>query len=322
MKKQCFTLEDSDTKITLTVEKKRKKPVAKLIDVLKAKTEMLSYLTSENCTIDPELRSNEGYVIGQQVRIWPKNATSKYGLVTLHSNYQDGSDNDDIRMRLSGRQRFDETDSFDAYLDAPGIYTDKTKSWLETNNEYGEILTESSTTHSDIVICAPHGGIIENYTDEEADWMYSRLVSHHSKDASSWVACGWQDAIGAFDAWHITSTDISRDSFSKLDQIGDRGFTYAVSFHGFSEDDIYVGGGASSTLKNEVKTAIENAVGTAYDVVVVSSGAYSGVSPDNFVNWLTSGGSGGVQIEQPYGARRDYGQAIAEAVADVFASKI
>ena len=296
--------------------------MSKLIDVLKAKTEMLSYLTSENCTIDPELRSNEGYTIGQQVRIWPKDQSSKYGLVTLHSNYQDGSDNDDIRMRLSGRQRFDETDSFDAYLDAPGIYNDKTKSWLQSNNEYGEILTESNTTHTDIVICAPHGGVIENYTDEEADWMYSRLVSYHSKNASSWVACGWQSAIGAFDAWHITSTDISRTSFAKLDQIGDRGFTYAVSFHGFSEDSIMVGGGASSALKTAVAIAIATAVGTAYDVDVVSSGAYAGVSPDNFVNWLTSGGSGGVQIEQPYGARQNYGQAIAEAVADVFASKI
>lgn len=301
---------------------KKEKPMAKLIDVLKAKTEMLEYLTSERCTIDPELRSGEGYAIGQQVRIWPKNQSSKYGLVTLHSDYQDGTDNDDIRMRLSGRERFDETDSFDAYLDAPGIKTDKTKSWLESSDEYGEILTETSTTHDKIVCCAPHGGIIENYTDEQAEWMHSRLANHHSKDSSCWVACGWQDAIGAYDAWHITSGDISRDSFALLDQIGDRGFGYAVSFHGFSEDSIMVGGGAPTALKTEVANAIAAVVGEAYDVDVVSSGPYGGVSEDNFVNWITDGGTGGVQIEQPYGARRDYGQAIAEAVADVYASKI
>lgn len=301
---------------------KRMKKMAKLIDVLKAKTEMLEYLTSENCTIDPELMSAQGFVLGQQVRIWPKNASDKYGLVTLHSEYQDGTDNNDIRMRLSGRQRFDESDSFDAYMDAPNIKTDYTKSQLESYNEYGEILTETNTTHTDVVVCAPHGGVIENYTDEEADLFSARLALHHSKNCSCWVACGWQDAIGAFDAWHITSTDISRASFELLDQIGDRGFCYAVSFHGFSEDSIMVGGGASSTLKNEVKTAIENAVNGAYDVEVVSSGPYGGVDPDNFVNWLTRGGSGGVQIEQPYGARQNYGQAIAEAVADVFASRI
>lgn len=301
---------------------KRKPKMAKLIDVLKAKLEMLEYLTEERCTIDPELRSGQGFSIGQQVRIWPKNQSSKYGLVTLHCDYQDGTDNDDIRMRLSGRQRFDETDSFDAYLDEPGIKTDKDKAWLEANDEYGEILTETCTTHSDIVCCAPHGGIIENYTDEQAEWMHARLANHHSKDSSCWVACGWQDAIGAFDAWHITSTDIDRASFAKLDQIGDRDFTYAVSFHGFSEDGIAVGGAAPTALKTEVANAIAAVVGEAYDVDVVSSGPYAGTSPDNFVNWLTSNNENGVQIEQPMGARSTYGQAIAEAVADVFASKI
>jgi hypothetical protein len=52
-------------------------------------------------------------------------------------------------------------------------------------------------------------------------------------------------------------------------------------------------------------------------VTVVNDGPYGGTSPDNFVNWLTAAGNG-VQIEQPYGARRDYGQAIADAVASVF----
>lgn len=296
--------------------------MSKLIDVLKANTAMLDYLTEESCTIDPELRTSQGFALGQQVRIWPSSAATKYGLVTLHSDYQDGTDNDDIRMRLSGRQRFDQSDSFDAYLAAPGIKAGQTKSWLETNDEYGELLTETDSTHTKIVCCAPHGGVIESYTDEQAEWMHARLSDHHSKDSSCWVACGWQDAIGAVDAWHITSTDISRDSFSLLDQIGDRGFSYAVSFHGFSEDSIMVGGGSSSALKTEVASAIELVVGVDYDVDVVSSGAYAGVSADNFVNWLTSGGSGGVQIEQPYGARRDYGEAIAEAVADVFAAKI
>lgn len=298
--------------------------MSKQIDVLKAKSSMLSYLTPENCTIDPELRSNEGYNLGQQVRIKVKQHTDKYGLATLHSDYQDGNDNDDIRMRLSGRQRFDETQSFDAWLDPAGVKDgdSNTKAQVQNDNEMGEWLDETSSTHTKIACTAPHGGIIENYTDEQAEWMHDRLSTHHSKDSSCWRCAGWQSAIGAFDAWHITSTDISRDSFPKLDQIGDRGFEYAVSFHGYSEDVISVGGGASASLKQEVADAIEAVVGAAYEVVVVSSGPYGGVDPDNFVNWLTSGGSGGVQIEQPYGARKDYGQAIAEAVADVYASKI
>lgn len=290
------------------------------IDVLKAKSEMLEYLTEENCTMDPELAQNNDVEIGQQFRIKVKTDTSKYGLVTVHSVYQDGTDDNDIRMRLSGRQRFDQIDSFAAYLEGCDqvVLHGKDNSWLNTNDEFGELLDETNTTHTDLVICAPHGGMIENYTDEMAKWCYDRMVAL-SKSASCWRCIGHQDVIGAYNAWHITSTDISRYSFPYLNQIGDRDFSCAVSFHGFGEADIAIGGAASTSLKTDVKEAIETVVGTNYDVTVVSTGPYAGVSSDNFVNWLTDG-SGGVQIELPYGARQTYGQDIAEAVASVFAS--
>lgn len=291
------------------------------IDVLKAKSEMLAYLTEENCTMDPELASDNDVEVGQQIRVKVKNASSKYGCATVHSFYQDGSDDNDIRMRLSGRQRFDQSDSFDAYLEGCDqvVLHGKDNTWLNANDEFGELLDETDTTHTDLAICAPHGGMIENYTDEMAKWCYDEMVSR-SKSASCWRCIGHQDAIGAFDAWHITSTDISRLSFPYLNQIGDRDFSHAVSFHGYGEADIAVGGAASSALKTEIKEAIEDVVGESYEVTVVSTGPYAGVSEDNFVNWLTDG-SGGVQIELPYGARQTYGQDIAEAVAAVFAAK-
>jgi len=289
------------------------------IDVLKAKSEMLAYLTEENCTMDPDLADNEGVVVGQQVRIKVKNDSTRYGLSTVHSFFEDGKDDNDTRMRLSGRERFDETDSFDAYLEGCDqvVLHDKTDSWLNDNDEFGEFLRETGTAHGEVVFCSPHGGVIENYTDHMADWAQDKMEGL-SKDSSAWYCIGHQDKLGAFAAWHITSTDISRESFPYLDQIGDRAFDYAVSFHGYGEADIAVGGGALTVVKTEVKEAIEAVVGSAYDVNIVTSGPYAGVDPDNFVNWL---GSDGVQIEMPYGARRDYGQAIAEAVAQVFAGK-
>lgn len=292
------------------------------IDVLKAKSEMLEYLTEENCTMDPELAQANDVEVGQQVRVRVKNVTTKYGLATVHSFYQDGSDNNDIRMRKTGRERIsDSDDSFDAYLEGCDqvVLHGKDNAWLNSNDEFGELLDETDTAHTDLVICAPHGGMIENYTDEMAKWAYDKMVDL-SKSASCWRCIGHQDAIGAYDAWHITSTDISRLSFPYLNQIGDRNFSHAVSFHGYGEADIAVGGAASTTLKTEVKEAIEAVVGTNYDVTLVSTGPYAGTSEDNFVNWLTDG-SGGVQVELPYGARQNYGQAIAEAVAVVFAGK-
>lgn len=287
------------------------------IDVLKALSSqdyLLGY--GERISMDPDLGSENGVALGQQVRIARKQL---YAIYTVYAWYEDGSDDNDVRMALAGRQRLDTDDSWSKTpWNTEALAQGKTAAELEAQNEYGEFLDESDDTHIGLVICAPHGGVIENCTDEQAERCYNQL---NGKDVTCWRAKGWNSAIGAYDAWHITSTEISRTSFHKLDQIGDRDFTYAVAFHGFSESDIAVGGAAPLALKQEIATAIQNAVGSAYTVNVVTSGPYAGTSPDNFVNWLTSG-NGGVQIEQPYGARRDYGEAIADAVAAVFASKI
>jgi phage replication-related protein YjqB (UPF0714/DUF867 family) len=293
--------------------------MAKKVDVLKAKSSQ-SYLIGheERVSMDPHLAAAEGVVVGQQIRIRCRENDSKYGIYTVHQFMEDGKDNNDVRMALDGRKRLDETDSFKGWLEGCDSIVDHghDEAWLQSNDEYGEFLDETGATHAGLVVCAPHGGVIENYTDEQAERVFDQL-DVASKDVTAWRCKGWQGQIGAFDAWHITSTEISRDSFPYLDQIGDRDFSYAVSFHGYGEEDIAVGGGASTAFKQQVADAIQAVVGSAYDVTVVNDGPYGGTSPDNFVNWLTAAGNG-VQIEQPYGARRDYGQAIADAVASVF----
>ena len=251
--------------------------------------------------MDPDLADAYGIVEGQQVRIAVKSDTSKYGMYTVYAFYEDGNDNDDVRMALDGRQRLDESDAFDGYLEATAVTTGVSEATLQSNNDYGCFLDETDSVHTGLVATAPHGGVIESYTDEQAERVYSQL-SGASKDVSAWRCKGFQSAIPL------------------LDFIGDRGFEYAVSFHGYSGSDILVGGAAPSALKESVADAIQEAVGEAYTVQVVSSGEYAGTSAANFVNWLTDGGDGGVQIEQPYGARSGYWQDIADAVADVFAA--
>jgi phage replication-related protein YjqB (UPF0714/DUF867 family) len=291
----------------------------KLISVLKAKSEMLICLTDENCTIDPELASNPEFNFrkGQQCRITVKDYAKRYGLITIHSKIQ-GVDNNSIQMRLSGRERFCESESFEAYLEDAGVKRDKDKLWLERHNEFGEFLDEDN--NATVVFCAPHGGKIEEFTDEQAKSAYARIRDIHGKAAACWRCCGWHASLRASKAWHITSTDISRLSFPKLDRIGDRNFKYAVAFHGYSENEILIGGSASEHLKVTICSAIQNACGSDNVVVKITSGGhYSGTDPDNFVNWLTKSGAGGIQIEQPYVARQKFGTEIAEAVADAFA---
>lgn len=289
------------------------------IDVLKAKTEMLAYLTEESCTMDDELRGALGLSVGDQFLLTVQSNSDAYGLVTIHSDYEDGSDNDDIRLRLSGRQRFNQSDSFAAWAEAWTPVHGQTDSWLNTNDELGEFLEETSSSQTDFLVLAPHGGAVEGYTDELAQELYDELTVSYSKDASAWYCIGYQSELGAFDAWHITSTDLSENSFPYLDDVSGRTYDYAVSIHGYSGGDVLVGGGCSTAHKEDVKDALD-AISWSYTVTVVGAGdAYGGTDPANIVNRYSSCG---VQLELPFSARQSYWQDIAGALADLYQTLI
>ncbi len=294
-----------------------------MVDVDKSLSTMENLIgKQERIYMDKKLGEAVGVSIGQQVRIYSKDSTDKYGNFTIYGWYDDESGGSTIWMDSTGLSKFDQTESFDGCFKKEAVLYDMSASNLESNDEFGCFLNETNTSHSNIVVGSPHGGNIERYTDEQAVWFYDRIADYHQKDVSAWYCMGWHSVVGAFDAWHITSTDISRKSYLKLDQIGDRAFKYSVSFHGFEGSEFFVGGAAPTALKEEVKAAIESVVNGNYVVTVEEiGGTYAGTSVDNFVNWLTSDQSNGVQIEQPYTARGTYGKAIAEAVADLFAGK-
>jgi phage replication-related protein YjqB (UPF0714/DUF867 family) len=274
----------------------------------------------ERCSVDPDKLDDIGVSVGTQIRITHDGNGNK-GLATVAEARNENQEKK-VRMCKDGRRRWvADGSTFNCTVDKNCLRSDLSDVELASQDEYGERLQETSTTHTKLCICAPHGGYIERWTDEMSKRMYSYL-SGQSKDASNWYAVGHGGSEGAFKAWHITSTEISTFSFALLEQIATRGFDYVVSFHGYGEDTIAVGGGAGATLKQSVADAIQNAVGDAYEVEVVTSGPYAGVSEDNFVNWLCGAGGEGVQIELPYSARQDYWQSIADAVASVYAGLI
>ena len=168
-----------------------------------------------------------------------------------------------------------------------------------------------------LVVIAPHGGAIERQTDKQAE----RVASLLGRDrASVWRCKGFKAGGGAFERWHITSTDIHESSFPLLKTIRARGFAHAVAFHGFSAADVLVGGAAPFALKQEIASALEEALaGSGIRVRIPDqSENYDGDSVRNIVNRLTADGATGVQIEQSLGARDGFWQPIAEAVASVY----
>jgi phage replication-related protein YjqB (UPF0714/DUF867 family) len=165
------------------------------------------------------------------------------------------------------------------------------------------------------------GGLIEEYTDRQAERVAAELPG-----ISCWRCKGWKPGGGAFDRWHITSTDIHEASFPLLNTIIHRGFTHAVAFHGFSEDDILIGGGASDSLKNELKEAIDDAVNNESSRCKVTiriaraEDNFNGDSPENVVNRLAKGN--GIQIEQALAVRERCWPEIADAVAAVYRRRL
>ena len=275
----------------------------------------------EHCSADPERVATVGRALGHQVRI--KRNDSEYGLYTVSEVRQENPDGI-VRMSGAGRERLGTNEGFAGTLDSQVPDPSCTDAEAEAEGEFVERLSDDGINRGLIVI-APHGGDIERYTDEQAECVASQLAA---KGVSSWLCKGWKPGGGAFERWHITSTDIHEASFPLLDSIIARCFTYAVAFHGYTPDpgqpDILVGG--TSALREEVVMAIKDAVADS-DITVelsdpIRDKVFNGDNLLNIVNRLTASGRTGIQIEQSLRARSSCGRAIADAVATVYNSEL
>jgi phage replication-related protein YjqB (UPF0714/DUF867 family) len=274
----------------------------------------------EHCSADPEKLATLGRECGHQVRI--KRNDSEYGLYTVSQVRQESPD-DVVRMGLTGRERLGTSDEFVGTLDSQVPHPTFNDTEADANNEFVERL-EDNGTHTGLVVIAPHGGDIEPHTDQQAERVASRLVA---KAVSSWRCKGFK-GDGSFDRWHITSTDIHEASFPRLNSVISRGFTYAVAFHGFDDPeilfDILIGGAAPYSLKQEIETAIKGAIAGSDITVRIASPdeKFGGDSLENIVNRLTAGRAYGIQIEQSPRARTSHWREIADAVANVYNTKL
>jgi phage replication-related protein YjqB (UPF0714/DUF867 family) len=164
------------------------------------------------------------------------------------------------------------------------------------------------------LVAAPHGGKIEPNTDQQAEHLASLLPG-----VSSWICKGFHDLNRAHTRWHVSSPDLSPNSFAGLGAIAHRGFKYVVSFHGMSIPGVIIGGRAPAELREDLRAAIVEAIADPGVSVAVAGdkGPYRGVEPGNFVNWLTADGESGIQLEQGASVRNLYWTPIAEAIATV-----
>jgi phage replication-related protein YjqB (UPF0714/DUF867 family) len=214
------------------------------------------------------------------------------------------------------------SDGFEAVVDSRVPHPTLSAERAAGEGELIERLSDDGR-QSGLIAIAPHGGAMEPETDRQAERVRSRLGAGVS---SAWRCKGWgggdQDA---FERWHITSVDINEASFPRLARVMSRGFTYAVAFHGFDDEEgILVGGAAPDALKLEIRSALEDATAASNIRVrtAVPGDAFGGDHPRNIVNRLGARGEGGIQIEQSLKAREKHGREIANAVAQVYGPKL
>lgn len=170
---------------------------------------------------------------------------------------------------------------------------------------YTEVLYDDGET-DEVLVCAAHGGAVEPGTAEQAIELAARLPR-----ASCWACLGYDDQRSPFDLWHPPSSSFRPDEYPLLGEITNRGFETVVSLHGLSDERVLVGGAVDGGTKRRVGDRLEAALPVS--VEVVAEGAYAGVSPHNFVNWLARDGTGGIQLEQAPSVRA----ADRETVVDV-----
>ncbi|NVB40762.1 poly-gamma-glutamate hydrolase family protein [Pseudenhygromyxa sp. WMMC2535] len=242
---------------------------------------------------------------GDQVRVM--RSADEFAIYTIDALHDSPSAS--LRMSLAGRQRLGTSQTFAAILDTQVTATDCTDAEAQADSEFVERVSGEIGNDSLIVI-APHGGGIEAHTDTQA----SSLAT--IRGVGYWACKGWRSGGGAYDRWHVTSTDLSPSNLPGLAQITGVGYRRAVAFHGKSSPGVLIGGAAALEERIVVGEAVALALsGTGLPIVVAEANdPLNGDSPHNVVNWLTASGVDGIQLEQCSTVRSNYAMAVVWAV--------
>lgn len=274
---------------------------------------------SEAISVEDNFLSSISFSVGDNVRVHNKDRDS-YAMKTIQRTHTEDGGEDWIRMGYDARATFydsNETvpDTFDAAMlsraQPLGI---QTESEADSN---GELVNEwYREPNANIAVIAQHGGLVESGSDEIGKFVAKYL------DCSYWTAIGYDGPSGAFDKWHITSTDIDVDSWSGLYWINKQApFDLVLSIQGFSGSENVIGGRADLELRENIASRID-AVYDNTDAVVVGKntdssphGSIDGDSDDNIVNRLSKNLDNGVQIEFTYDSRHTSREEVAREIA-------
>lgn len=270
----------------------------------------------ELCSVDTTWIDSMPLAVGDNIRLRSEE-TGIDAAYTIARTHDDGSQW--VRMGSAARDKcYPDTTTSDIFTCSfvPSVPNIESRSASEAQSR--DELYEETHTHPshEFAITAPHGRL-EHRTHTQAQACQEYLFN-----SSLWVSHCF-DHRGYpydFDRWHITSADLAPVSFPGLDRLRPYDYRAAVSFHGYSGDEVLVGGRAPDGLREAVRDRLD--VLDATTVRLADDEAFDGDDPENFVNWITDTGDHGVQLEMPFDFRDTYaaesGRGVAKAFVDYF----
>jgi phage replication-related protein YjqB (UPF0714/DUF867 family) len=280
---------------------------------------------AERCSADPLTLESIGRSLGQQVRIKRRDDPSFFALYTVKIANPDADRSDPgganiVRTSKPGRDRLGTSAEMEAIVQARVVDAAPQPGEPDGVRFFEEADDDGEQTY--FLAIAPHGGMIEEHTDEQAAETARHLITAGFQ-ASWWLCKGYgNEAKGALERWHITSTDLHQACFPLLESLMSRRFCYGIAFHGFQhrndEADVYIGGGAPQPLKVVIKKALDD-LDLPIKVKISTdddSPKFQGFSPDNLINRLATHG---IHIEQSTHARKKFYGEIARAISKLFA---
>ncbi|NIC01009.1 poly-gamma-glutamate hydrolase family protein [Halobacterium sp. R2-5] len=177
----------------------------------------------------------------------------------------------------------------------------------EEARENGELIEQASDGDTDLLVLAPHGGMIEPHTDEQV----VQFRDAASETPATWRCRGWRPGGGAFRRWHVPSTELDLESFAELPSLA-ADASWAVSFHGNCPAGVRIGGGAPESVRRAVRDAIAEELPS--ESVELADGRYRNAGENVLVNQVADDGAG-IWIGQSRPIREQSADAIATATA-------
>ncbi|MFB6161091.1 MAG: poly-gamma-glutamate hydrolase family protein [Haloferacaceae archaeon] len=276
-----------------------------------------SIYSEKRCFLSTRLLRDRGLRVGDQVRLRHADDPDRYANFTVTTALSPLSPT--VWLSDGGQRRLGDEAPFRVRVSSRAVRSRLSPAQANARTE----ITERTANARDgrVAVTTPHGGEIEPRVSRQVRTCGERLRTA-GVPAARYAALGYGDAVmGAFDRWHVTSTDVSPRSYPEFGRLLERSYDFAVAFHGLADDRLVVGGLAPRRVKATLKRRLEGTVDVPVRVAEeVPDARTGGRSPANFVNRIAPGRS--LQLEQPLAVRRRSGDAVARTVAEVVASHV